>query len=354
MNGYIFTPGPVKMSESILALGRLQTPYFRNEEFSKILLECETYLLNIAKAPQGSRVVFLTGSGTAAMEAAVVNLLSPEDCPIVINGGVFGQRFVDICTFHEIKNIDHKIEGTNLADTRALDHYTQSRALLVNGHETSVGILYDLAAIGRFCKKHSILHIVDAISMFITDEVDMVRQNIDALIISSQKGLALPPGISMVILAPSAIGKITPGRSYYFNFLSYLADGHRGQTPFTPAVTIILQLHARLTQIVADSVEAEIRKAKKIADYFRNSIAGLSLRPFSRFMPNAMTALSPTDGRKAYAIVQDLSSRYNIIVAPNSGALRDQVFRVSHMGDMTISYVDVLIDALNDYYGVCG
>lgn len=354
MNGYIFTPGPVKMSESILALGRLQTPYFRNDEFSKILLECETYLLNIAKAPPGSRVVFLTGSGTAAMEAAVVNLLAPEDCPIVINGGVFGQRFVDICTFHGNNTINHKIQGTNLTDTSELDHYSQSQALLVNGHETSVGILYDLDAIGRFCKKHSILHIVDAISMFITDEVDMVRQNIDALIISSQKGLALPPGISMVIVAPSAIRKIKPGRSYYFNFLSYLADGRRGQTPFTPAVTIILQLHARLTQIVADSVDAEIRKAKEIAEYFRSAIAGMPLRLFSGFMPNAMTALSPTDGKKAYEIVQDLISRYNIVVAPNSGELRDKVFRVSHMGDMTKPYVDVLINALKDYYGVCG
>jgi len=354
MNAYIFTPGPVKISDPILAIGGKQTPYFRNNEFSEILLDCEKFLLTIAKAPPGSRVVFLTGSGTAAMEATVVNLLDSRDSPIVINGGGFGQRFVDICSFHCLKNINHHIKGTNLSDTNELEHYSQSRALLVNGHETSVGIMYDLDAIGNFCQKHSLLHIVDAISMFITDEVDMVRQNIDALIISSQKGLALPPGLSMVIMAPTALQKIKQGKSYYFNFLPYLADGRRGQTPFTPAVTIILQLHARLAQIVADSVEAEIRKAKEIAEYFRSSIAGLPLRLFSRFMPNAMTALSPTDGRKAYAIVQDLASGYNIFVAPNSGELRDQVFRVSHMGDMTIPYVDVLIHALKQYYGVRG
>lgn len=196
------------------------------------------------------------------------------------------------------------------------------------------------------------LHIVDAISMFITDEVDMTRQNIDALIISSHKGLALPPGLSMVILAPAALGRIRSGKSYYFNFKTYLEDGLRGQPPFTPAVNIVLQLHARLQQIVAGSIEAEMEKARAAAEYFRSSIRGLPLRCFSRFMPNAMTALSPTDGRKAHAIVEALSARYDIAVAPNGGELRDHVFRVAHMGDMTRPYVDVLISALKDYYGV--
>lgn len=352
MNSYIFTPGPVKMSESILAIGSQQTPYFRNEEFSQIFLECEKFLLAIAKAPSGSRVVFLTGSGTAAMEATVINLLDQEDYPLIINGGGFGQRFADICTFHGIQIANHKINNTNLADTSELECYSRSRALLVNGHETTVGVLYDLHAIGQFCRKHSILHIVDAISMFITDEVDMVGQNIDVMIISSQKGLALPPGLSMVIMTPSAMEKIKPGRSFYFNFLSYLTDGLRGQPPFTPAVNIILQLHARLKQIVTNSVDLEIEKAREIAEYFRSSISGLPLKFFSRFMPNAMTALSPTDGKNAYIIVENLSSKYDIAVAPNSGDLKDHVFRVAHMGDMTTSYVDVLIHALKDYYGV--
>ena len=348
---YIFTPGPVKMADDILAIGGMQTPYFRNDEFSEVLLECEKNLLKIANAPDGSRVLFLTASGTAGMEATVQNLICEDDNTLVINGGTFGQRFVDICTIHHLKHIDFKVKDENLSDTKNLQQHKDTTTLLINAHETSIGLLYDLHAIGTFCKENNILTIVDAISMFVTDKLDMIEHNIDALIISSHKGLALPPGLSMVILSPKAIKKINPKHQLYFDFNSYLNDGKRGQTPFTPAITIILQLQARLRQIVNDSIEAEINKAKEIASYFRDSIKTLPLKPYSFHMPNAMTILTPTDEKSASTIVKDLEDKYNIVVAPNGGALHDKVFRVAHMGAMTKEYTDVLIDALFDYYG---
>jgi aspartate aminotransferase-like enzyme len=188
--------------------------------------------------------------------------------------------------------------------------------------------------------------------MFVTDNISMTDQHIDALIISSHKGLALPPGVSMVILSPRAIDKVAQIRSLYFNFRNYLEDGLRGQTPFTPAVTILLQLHARLKQIERDTLEHEIEKARRIADYFRKHLSAWPLGLYSRFMPNAMTTLTPTNGESASCIVKHLAEHCNIIVAPNGGALKDTVFRVSHMGDMTNEYVDVLITALDHYYGV--
>ena len=348
---YIFTPGPVKMFEETLKIGAMQTPYFRNDAFSKITLECEENILKITNAACGSRVLFLTASGTAGMEAVVQNLLSCNDKALVINGGTFGQRFVDICKIHAMDAIDCKIKDTNLTDTSMLDAHKNATALLINAHETSIGTLYDLDAVGAFAKENNMFHIVDAISMFITDRLDMQKHHIDALIISSHKGLALPPGLSMVVLSPRAIEKINPVHQLYFDFNSYLKDGARGQTPFTPAITIILQLHQRLEQIVHDSIESEINKAKEIATYFREAIRDLPLKPYSFHMPNAMTILTPTDEKLASLIVKDLDEKYNIIVAPNGGALKDKVFRVAHMGAMTKEYTDVLIDALFDYYG---
>lgn len=351
-DNYIFTPGPVRMPQYVLDIGARQTPYFRNEAFSQLLLECEKRLLAMAGAPAGSRAVFLAASGTGAMEAAVVNLLTPQDKTIVINGGGFGQRFVDICRCHDLPVHEHRLEGDNLADTAPLDAYAGASALLVNAHETTKGVLYDLDAIGAYCRKNGLLNIVDAISLFVTDPIDMTAQHIDALIISSHKGLALPPGMSMVILSPQALAKIGQPKAFYFDFRGYLADGLRGQTPFTPTVTILLQLHARLQQIERDGLPHEIAKARRIAEYFRAHAAAWPLAFYSRFMPNAMTALSPTDGSSALAVVNALSERHNITVAPNGGALKDKVFRVSHMGDMNEEYVDVLINALDHYYGV--
>lgn len=349
----IFTPGPVKIPAYVLEAGAVQTPYFRNAEFSSVLLECEQYLLAFSGAPEGSRVVFLTASGSGAMEAAVANLLAPQEPVIVINGGGFGQRFADIATHCRLDVRQYLVERDRLPAAADLVKLLPATALLVNAHETTTGVLYDLHALAGFCRDTRALFIVDAISMFLTDPLDMTALGIDALIVSSQKGLALPPGLSMVILSPRAQSRLCSGNApYYFNFSSYLDNGARGQTPFTPSVTIILQLLVRLRRIAELGLGAEFDRASNVASRFRQAVPRWPLAFFSRFMPNAMTALSPTDGSKAGDIVAILESRYNICVAPNGGALCDTVFRVSHMGDQYESDIDYLIDAFDDYYGV--
>jgi aspartate aminotransferase-like enzyme len=280
-----------------------------------------------------------------------MNLLGSDDRAIVVNGGGFGQRFVDLCVSHGIEHTELAAPDTDLADIRDRIDPTGHTALVVNAHETSVGHLYDLDALGNFAHENGLFTIVDAISMFVTDPLDMTRQHIDALIVSSQKGLALPPGLTMVILSPRAIERLQDVALHYFNFRNYLKDGERGQTPYTPAVSIVLQLLTRLEQIERDGgIEAAWKQAATIADYFRSGIEGLPLEYFTRHMPNAMTTLTPTDGRSAMQIVRDLEERYRVMVCPNGGALSETIFRVSHMGDMTTAYVDRLLEALRDYY----
>ena len=349
----IFTPGPVKMSEEILQVGAKQTPYFRNSEFSDVTFACENGLLEMVNAPQGSKVIFLTASGTAGMESVVMNLLNEQDNALVVNGGGFGARFVNICATHAITHSNFKVKNTNLSDIEKLAPKESYTSLIVNAHETSVGHLYDLAAMGDYAVKNDLLYIVDAISMLVTDPLDMQQSNIDVVIASSQKGLALPPGLTMVILAPKAIKKLQDINSLYFNFKDYLRNGERGQTPYTPAVTIMLQLQARLNQIKErGGIEQSIANANEVANYFRDSIKALPLKEYTPYMPNAMTTLTPTDGKSAMDIVNDLEAQYKVMVCPNGGAERDIVFRVSHMGEMTKEYTDILIDALHDYYGV--
>ena len=350
---YIFTPGPVKMSDEILEVGAKQTPYFRNCEFSDVTYACEKGLLELVNAPEGSKVIFLTASGTAGMESVVMNLLTKDDNALVVNGGGFGGRFVKICDVHDIPHTDFKVQNTNLNNIETLAPEAEYTSLIVNAHETSVGHLYDLDAMGAYAKKNNLLYIVDAISMLVTDPVDMQSSHIDVVIASSQKGLALPPGLTMVILAPSAIERVQDIQSLYFNFKDYLSNGERGQTPYTPAVTIMLQLEARLNQINRrGGVEQSIKSAKAIAEYFRESIKDLPLKAYTEFMPNAMTTLTPTDGKSAMEIVNALEDAYKVMVCPNGGAERDIIFRVSHMGDMTRAYTDVLINALYDYYKI--
>jgi aspartate aminotransferase-like enzyme len=348
---YIFTPGPVKMSDEVLEVGAKQTPYFRNSKFSEVTFACEKGLLKMVNAPEGSKVIFLTASGTAGMEASVMNLLTENDNALVVHGGGFGGRFVDICATHSVPHYDFVVEDTNLSDIETLAPKEEFTSLIVNAHETSIGHIYDLDAMGAYAKKNDLFFIVDAISMLVTDPIDMTNQNIDVIIASSQKGLALPPGLTMVILSPNALDRVQCIKNLYFNFKDYLHNGKRGQTPYTPAVTIMLQLEARLSQIERlGGVEKSIANAKEISEYFRDKIKDLPLKEYTPFMPNAMTTLTPTDGRSAMDIVTGLEDNYKVMVCPNGGAERDIIFRVSHMGDMTKEYTDVLIDALHDYY----
>ncbi|MBN6709939.1 alanine--glyoxylate aminotransferase family protein [Haemophilus haemoglobinophilus] len=352
-NYSVFAVGPVSMYPDTLELGAKQTPYFRNKLFSDVLLKSEALLLKMLNAPIGSRVVFLTASGTAGMEATVMNLLNQNDKAIVVNGGTFGDRFASLCKSHFVPHDELIVDDTDLNNLNSIFSVDGHTAFLVNAHETSVGRLYNLESIGNFCRAHNLLNIVDAISMFVTDYVDMQEHSIDALILSSQKGLALPPGLSMIVLTPKAISRLKDVNINYFDFKNYLSDGERGQTPYTPAVTIILQLLQRLEMIEKQGgIKSTIKQAEFISNYFRRAIAHLPLKFYSKYMPNAMTSLMPTDGKNALDIVRLLEEKYHIIVCPNGGALSSVIFRVSHMGYMTKEYVDNLINALNDIYNI--
>ncbi len=348
---HIYTPGPVQMGAETLALGARQTPYFRNSEFSRILLECERLLLSLVNAPADSRCVFLTAAGTAAMEATVINLLGPERTAGIINGGSFGQRFLDICRLHGVPATNLIVDRDSLTDGVTLGRVGPVGALLVNAHETSVGHLYDLRRTGQWCRDHGALHIVDAISLFVTDPLDMSEQAIDALIISSHKGLALPPGLAMVVLSPQALAAVRPSGSFYLDFGAHLRDGTRGQTPFTPAVSIVLQLHQRLEQLGTSGLASEWQRVAGLAAHFRRQIHGLPLQPYSRSMPNAMTALEVTNGHSAQVIVTRLREEYRCIVAPNGGPLGARVFRVGHMGALDLADMDRLVLALRAVLG---
>lgn len=343
----IFTPGPVAMYENILDIGKQQVPYFRNDEFSNIVLQCEEILLDFLSAPKGSRCVFLTCSGTGAMEATVINLLNKKQPSIVVNGGAFGQRFVDICNVHEVPVLETDSELKNL------DSFLEYKpsSLLINAHETSIGKLYDINITGSFCKKNKLLHIVDAISCFVTDKIDMHESNIDALIISSHKGLALPPGLSVVVLSPKAIDSINVCKSFYFDFSSHLKDGLRGQTPFTPAISVFYQMHQALLDINTKGICFYNDKAAENARFFRKGIVGLPLGLFSKDMPNAMTALEVLDSRfSAKTIVERLEKDFGCVVAPNGGELSNKVFRVSHMGNLSLDDTFFLIEALKKIF----
>jgi len=349
----LFTVGPVEMYPETLEASSLQLPYFRTREFSEIMLEMEAMLLKLADAPKGSRGIFLTASGTAAMEASVMNCLTAEDHAMVVNGGSFGHRFVQIVQRHGVPYTEVELPYGQTLTMEMLEHHYQRgmTALIVNLHETSIGQLYDLEMLHRFCRTHDLLFIVDAISAFLADEISMQRCGVDVLIMSSQKAFALAPGISMVLLSPRGLAKAREHQSpscMYFDFQDYLKNGERGQPPYTPAVGILLTLHKRLKQIDAQGIECTRKEIADIAHYFRERIKQLPIQIPSYPLSNALTPLYFPEGGAKQLYEKLYAQGFNL--TPCGGALADKLLRVGHIGHLTCADVDLLIDAIKGIY----
>ena len=347
-----FTIGPVQVSEEVRAIGAEQIPYFRTTEFSSVMMENEALMLKFTNAPKGSKAIFITGSGTASMEATVMNTLDRKDKVLVVNGGTFGQRFVHLLQLHEINYTEIKLKAGSALSYERLKPYDGQgyTAFVVNIHETSTGVRYDMDLISDFCKKNNLFFIVDAISSFLADEIDLSKSGIDVMITGSQKALACPPGVSVIIVSKNAIKRIgnSKPKCMYLDLKNALSNGERGQTPFTPAVGILIQINARLKSIDANGgVNTEIKKTQSLATYFRENIKRLPFEIFSESMSNAVTPLHPTTA-SAYDIFCILKDEYGIWVCPNGGEFKDLVFRVGHIGDLSFGDYDKLTEAFHD------
>ncbi len=347
----LFTLGPVEMYNRTRDTASRQVPYFRVPEFSEVVLETQKMLCEVLCAPKESETIFLTNSGTGAMEATVINCFTQRDKLLIINGGLFGRVFMKICDIHSIpyESIDLSIDEA--LTQQHLQKYNGAgiTGLLVNLHETSTGQLYDINMLAEFCKRNQAYFIVDAISSFLADPFDMQRYGVDAVMISSQKGAALEPGLSAVVLSrrifEERVMKNDP-RSYYFDFKDYAKNMERGQTPFTPAIGIIFQLNDMLKYVLEIGLDNKIAHTAALGKDFREraKMIGLSIPAYP--LSNAMTPLVFQD-IDAFYIHEALKNEYDIFLNP-SGLSRETIVRVGHLGNLSIKDNRVLIAALKE------
>ncbi len=348
-----FAVGPVQIPDYIRAMSAEPVPYFRTADFSALMLENEKLFKELVDAPEGARAVFLTGSGTAAMDAVVNNLFTAQDKLLVVNGGSFGHRFCEICQCYDLPYQEIAMEMGKDLKPEDLAPYENAgfTGFIINMDETSTGVLYNMSLVTDFCHRNHLILVVDVISAFLTDPMSMKEMGADVVFTSSQKALALAPGISLVALSARAVDRIMGNKPkcYYLDLKAALRNGERGQTPFTPAVGLLIQLNARLNQIAADGIEAERSKIAAIAADFRRRIRNYPFRIVSESLSNTVTPLAPTgEGVNAYEIFETLQNEYGIIICPNGGEMKEKIFRVGHIGCHTLADNDALFAALDE------
>lgn len=327
MKTYAF-PGII--DPEILEIGAEQILYMRTSEFSEINKDSEKLLLKMIDAPFGSRTIIYTGSGTGAMDAVVSGYVSTKRKAFIIDGGSFGHRWVELCRYYNIPHEAFPVEfGKDIDYDRmeaALDR-SEADVFLCQHHETSSGALYDLERIGQICQKKSVVLVADVISTFLAEPLSMQKCHIQIGITSSQKGLNIPPGLSIVFLSPEIANHRFAPKSYYFDFENNLKNLSRGQTPFSPATTIYLQLNRRLHRLDEKGVEKNIAEIADRSAYFK----GLC-RENGWTIPAERPSAAITGfcvNRNADRICRALIEEKQIYIMPSAHA---GFFRVSHMG----------------------
>ena len=346
----LFTVGPVEMKKEILEVGGRQVPYFRTQEFSDMMLDSDRLLHKFMNAGKGAKSVYLTASGTGAMEATIINCLRITDRVLIINGGTFGHRFVELCEIHEIPHIVINLAPDERLTAKHMHEFDDKgiTALLVNINETSVGQLYDIHMLAEFCERNHAYFIVDAISSFLIDQYDMLRYGVDATIISSQKGLCIAPGLSVVVLSNRMIKdriENAPIKNIYFDFNSYIHNFTRGQTPFTPCVGICCEMNKALHMIEEEGLEHFLQGIDRVARDFRYRVQELPVHVPDLPLGNAVTPII-FEKNIAKKVFEILKNKYGIFVNPTGGLREEYVLRIAHIGNTTVEDNEKLIGFL--------
>ena len=352
----LFAPGPTMVPpEVLLELARPVT-HHRTAEFRTLLKEVNTLL---QYAFQTSRNVYvMTGSGTVAMEAAVSNVVARGEKMLAVVGGKFGQRWQELGkTFGaEVISIEvpwgQAVDPQQVAD--ALKAHPDIVAVYVTHSETSTATAIDLRAVAEGVARTDAVLVADCITSIGAIEMRMDSWGVDIPVTGSQKALMMPPGLACLALSAKAQAKIerTEAPVYYTKLPAYEKNIVGGDTPYTPANTLILAMKKALQMIKDEGLEAIWAGTSLRARAMRAAAAALGLGLLSSRPSDSVTAIKVPEGVDGAALPKTLANTYGMRVAGGQAQLKGKIVRFSHMGYLdsfdTLAQVAGLEMALRD------
>ena len=344
MKSYVF-PGDI--DPEIMEIGSRPFIYMRTDEFSEINKESEKILLDLIHCTGGKTIIY-TGSGTGAMSAVVENYVSTKRKAFVLDGGSFGHRWFQMCKYYGVEAFDYivpfacDIDYSNLESAVAAE---RPDVLLCQHHETSSGQLFNIEKISKICNTYNVSLVVDVISSFLAEELSMDALGIDICVASTQKGLNIPPGLSIVFLNKKLTDYQFKHKGYYWDFDENITNLKRGQTPFSPATILYLQLNARLKQLQKQGGETtNIQLVHSRANIFRSLCKKNGWLILAETPSFAVTGFQTNDD-SSRSIFRGLIDKYNTFIMPGS---IPGFYRVSHMGLQTETELITLANRIKE------
>ena len=332
--GAFLLPGPVKMHPRVLQAMAAPVMNHRGPEFKTILSEIRG-LTQYLFGTHGE-VAVLSGSGTAALEAAVSGLLRKPDRVLNLVNGKFSERLHELCQVFTTPTALSFEWGTAVEPEKvvaALDA-GEFKAVTLCWNETSTGLTNPIAEIAKIVKEHDAFLIVDGITAVGGLENRMEEWGIDALVMGSQKCLAAPPGLSAVALSNAAYESLHSDTSFYTNLKAHTDAFAKQDTPYTPAVPLFLAFREALLMLKEEGLENRIARTRRLAEAARAGVDALGLRlyPDRRFASNTVTAIRYPAGVDDGAFRKELREMHGTVVAGGQGPLKGHIFRIGHMG----------------------
>jgi aspartate aminotransferase-like enzyme len=337
---FLFTPGPTPIPDRVkYAMNKTMIGH-RSQEFPVLLEEVATRLMPVfgSKTP----VTIISGSGTAALETAVANVIEENDDVVVIVTGAFGDRFANICETFGANVHRLEIEWGKTCSPDQLQSFLKrinknAKAVFATYCETSTGVLNPIEALGTVIKSHTdALFIVDGVSCIGAVPVDMAGWNIDILVSGSQKALMLPPGLAFIATNQQAraVIKNSNSKRYYLDLNRYLSSyENERSTPFTPAVSLIYGALEVCEMLEEEGFNQVIKRHHLLKTMLREGLKSLDLPLLSSDEVASPTVTAVRTVKNSTKKLKNiLKEKYALNMAGGQKKLKGEIFRIGHMG----------------------
>jgi aspartate aminotransferase-like enzyme len=336
----LMIPGPTPVPEAaLLALAKHPIGH-RTSEFSNLLAEVTANLKWLHQTE--SDVLMLSASGTGAVEAGIINFLSPGDRVLVGCNGKFGDRWAEVAQAYNLQvekvtgEWGQPLDPALFAEKLQADTQKQIKAVIITHSETSTGVLNDLESINRHVKEHGeALMIVDAVTSLGAVNIPMDAWGLDVVASGSQKGYMIPPGLGFVAVSPKAWEAYKTAKlpKYYLDLGKYRKSTAKNTTPFTPPVNLMVALQTTLRMMKDEGLESIFARHQRLTNATRAAIQGLNLPLFAAdsCASTAITAVAP-ERVEAEQIRAILKKKFDIALAGGQDHLKGKIFRIGHLG----------------------